>query len=63
MLGGQLRPVPASRADLFADRALPLADKRALGRFLSACLDAQQGLGRLKVHAASASDSLRVQHT
>jgi RAB protein geranylgeranyltransferase component A len=41
--------VPASRAELFADKALPLAAKRCLGRFLAACVEAQQGCGRLKV--------------
>ncbi|WIA33109.1 hypothetical protein OEZ86_006262 [Tetradesmus obliquus] len=47
-LSGKLRPVPASRAELFADRALPLASKRCLGRFLAGCLEAQQGAGRLQ---------------
>ncbi|WIA12964.1 hypothetical protein OEZ85_006578 [Tetradesmus obliquus] len=47
-LSGKLRPVPASRAELFADKALPLASKRCLGRFLAGCLEAQQGAGRLQ---------------
>lgn len=47
--GGQPQPVPASRADLFADRALSLADKRSLGRFMAACGEAAEGSGRLKV--------------
>lgn len=47
---GQLQPVPASRADLFADRSLlSLADKRSLGRFMAACVEAAEGSGRLKV--------------
>jgi hypothetical protein len=46
---GALQPVPASRADLFADRALSLADKRSLGRFMAACVEAAEGSGRLKV--------------
>jgi RAB protein geranylgeranyltransferase component A len=50
-LSGKLRPVPASRAELFADKALPLAAKRCLGRFLAACVEAQQGCSRLKVSA------------
>eukprot|EP00775_Hariotina_reticulata_P011353 gene11353-11502_t len=36
------------RADLFSDKLLSLSDKRSLGRFLSACVEAQQGYGRLK---------------
>jgi hypothetical protein len=48
-LDGRLLPVPASRADLFADRALSLADKRSLGRFMAACVEAAEGSGRLKV--------------
>lgn len=47
--GGQLQPVPASRADLFAARTLSLADKRSLGRFMAACVEAAEGSGRLKV--------------
>lgn len=44
--------MPASRADLFSDKLLSLSDKRSLGRFLSACVEAQQGYGRLKVRQA-----------
>jgi hypothetical protein len=52
-MDGGLRAVPASRAGLFADRALPLADKRSLGRFMAACMEAVEGSGRLKVCGAS----------
>lgn len=48
-MDGRLQPVPASRADLFADRSLSLADKRSLGRFMAACVEAAEGSGRLKV--------------
>lgn len=54
-LSGKLRPVPASRAELFADKALPLASKRCLGRFLAGCLEAQQGAGRLQVGRGDAA--------
>lgn len=53
-MDGTLQPVPASRADLFADRALSLADKRSLGRFMTACVEAAEGSGRLKVGKSGA---------
>ncbi|KAJ9508327.1 hypothetical protein QJQ45_011837 [Haematococcus lacustris] len=45
---GVLKPVPASRSDIFRNKSLGLADKRQLMAFLAACLQAeQQGGGRL----------------
>uniref|UniRef100_A0A7S3QW78 Rab GDP dissociation inhibitor n=1 Tax=Dunaliella tertiolecta TaxID=3047 RepID=A0A7S3QW78_DUNTE len=43
-----LRRVPASRADIFRDRSLGLADKRTLMSTITACMEAhEQGCGRL----------------
>jgi hypothetical protein len=56
-LDGVLRQVPACRADLFSDKVLSLSDKRSMGRFLSACVEAQQGCGRLKVRQAGGEEA------
>ncbi len=47
--GGRLARVPAARADIFRDRSLEPADKRALMRFLTAAADALRGTGPLQV--------------
>ena len=47
--GGRLARVPAARADIFRDRGLGPADKRALMRFLMAAADALRGAGPLHV--------------
>ena len=47
--GGRLARVPAARADIFRDRGLGPADKRALMRFLTAAADALRGAGPLYV--------------
>ncbi len=47
--GGRLARVPAARADIFRDRSLQPADKRALMRFLTAAADALRGTGPLQV--------------
>jgi len=45
-----LRRVPALRADIFRDRSLSLADKRALMSTITACMEAyEQGSGCLVV--------------
>ena len=52
--GGRLARVPAARADIFRDRGLGPADKRALMRFLTAAADALRGTGPLHVgHTSS----------
>jgi len=43
--GGRLVPLPASRADVFRDRTLPLASKRAVMRFLQHAANAVMGEG------------------
>lgn len=48
---GALRGVPASRADIFRDRSLSPADKRALMRFLHSSGQLLQQAGPLQVHA------------
>ncbi|KAK9838555.1 hypothetical protein WJX81_007100 [Elliptochloris bilobata] len=45
--GGRLARVPAARADIFRDRSLGPADKRALMRFLTAAAGALHGTGPL----------------
>ncbi len=52
--GGRLRSIPASRSDIFKDRSLGLADKRALMSFLSACQEASKGQGPLQVRCVCA---------
>ncbi len=47
--GGALRPVPASKSDVFRDRSLGIQDKRALMAFLNSAMQAAQGEGPLKV--------------
>lgn len=47
--GWRLARVPAARADIFRDRSLGPADKRALMRFLTAAADALRGTGPLQV--------------
>ena len=47
--GGQLTPVPATRADVFAAEGLTLPQRRALMRFLTAAQAAMQGGGPLQV--------------
>ena len=47
--GERLMRVPASRADVFRDRALTPADKRALMRFIAAAQAPAQGPGDLLV--------------
>mgnify|MGYP002629513628 CR=1 FL=1 len=42
---GRLLPLPASRADVFRDRSLPLAAKRSVMRFLQQAADAVLGKG------------------
>lgn len=51
--GDGLRRVPASRADIFRDRSLGLADKRALMATITACMEAHEhGRGRWVVRVA-----------
>ena len=52
--------MPASRADLFADRALSLADKRSLGRFMAACVEAAEAAQTAKVRQAVGKQVYRV---
>jgi len=42
---GRLLPLPASRADIFMDRSMPLAAKRSVMRFLQQAADAVLGKG------------------
>jgi RAB protein geranylgeranyltransferase component A len=49
--GGRCLRVPASRADVFKDRSLSPADKRALMRFLQNAQAAAAGQGPLLVSA------------
>ncbi len=44
----ELRPIPASKSDIFRDRSLSLSEKRALMGFLSGAMEAAQNTGRLK---------------
>lgn len=46
---GGLRPVPASRSEVFKDRSLGLAQKRAFMKFLKGCAEALEGAGPLQV--------------
>ncbi|GAB4822847.1 hypothetical protein N2152v2_009893 [Parachlorella kessleri] len=49
LLEGQvLRPVPATRSEVFKDRSLSLAQKRALMKFLKACSEALAEQGPLQ---------------
>jgi hypothetical protein len=50
---GRLLPIAASRADVFKDRSLSLAEKRSLSTFLSVCLAAAEGQGQLAVRVCS----------
>lgn len=46
---GTLAPVPAAKSDIFTDRHLGVADKRALMKFLKGVVEAEGGEGPLKV--------------
>lgn len=48
LVGGQLRPVPSSRAEVFKGRSLGLLQKRCLMRFLKATAEAMEGAGPLQ---------------
>ena len=47
---GQIHKVPGSKADIFKDKHLSLAQKRVLMRFVKNTSEAMQGSGPLKVY-------------
>jgi hypothetical protein len=51
---GKLRPIPASRGDIFKDKGLSLKDKRSLMTFLATCMEAVDGKGPLAVGGLAA---------
>ena len=55
---GRLLPLPASRADVFRDRSLPLAAKRGVMRFLQQAADAVMGKGGPLAEALSVPSPL-----
>ena len=57
---GGLVPVPAARSDIFLSRELAAAEKRLLMRFLTNCMEAEQGLGRLKVQLMKPESSQKL---
>ncbi|KXZ56121.1 hypothetical protein GPECTOR_1g101 [Gonium pectorale] len=53
MQDGRLQAVPAGKADIFRDRRLGLADKRALMRFIQGCAEARAGQGHVQAALSS----------
>jgi RAB protein geranylgeranyltransferase component A len=51
-------PVPAARSDIFLSKELSIPEKRLLMRFLSNCMEAEQGVGRFKVGRGVCSEGL-----